>query len=327
MRTMSRLFSPSTRRMTEFRPRPVLLFLTLLLASTGCSLGSGNAQSSLEGPVIAVEEPPEPEWRREVSGVTIAGAETSPDRDELALIGAGLDELPASLLEEAGLGLIYRLRDGAIEVEEQTLAFSRGPDIFLIDRTFSSDPTVFDMAALLAHELAHVLQFNRLTLDDVDAIKGVEDADPIAGSGFVREFAATGGWIDRSSDPGSPAWVLPDATGTTAYGATSPEEDMAESISLILTGRVAEVSGDRVTWLEEVLGVDGSVFTAGKLFVPEDAERIDPSQPLFTRTPSPSRPRQMPIRSRLCFRRTPHREPTWPARSRRRSSSAASAAP
>jgi hypothetical protein len=57
---------------------------------------------------------------------------------------------------------------------------------------------------------------------------------------------------------------------------------MAESISLILTGRVAEVSRDRVTWLEEVLGVDGSVFTAGKLFVPEDAERIDPSQPLFS---------------------------------------------
>jgi hypothetical protein len=166
-------------------------------------------------------------------------------------------------------------------VEEQTLAFSRGPDIFLIDRTFAAGPTVFDMAALLAHELAHVLQFSRLTAADVAAITGVEDADPIAGSAFVRDFAATGGWIDRSTDSGSPRWILPDPSGTTAYGATSPEEDMAESMSLILTGRVAEVSARRVSWLEEILGVDGRVFTAGKPYVPEGAERIDPSQPLY----------------------------------------------
>jgi hypothetical protein len=258
---------------------PWLLFVTVLAA---CSVGVDDGPIAAgDGPQITVEPPPEPDWRREVEGVTVAGAGTPADREELALLGAGLGELPAELIEQAGLETIYRVRDGEITVEEQTLAFSRGPDIFLIDRTFASEPTAFDMATLLAHELAHVMQFNRLTQEDADAVAGVVNADPIAGSEFVRDFAESAGWRDRSSKPGDPVWLLADASGTTPYGTTAPDEDMAESIALILTGRADHVSRDRLEWLEDLLGLDGPRFTAGKPFIPVGAERIDPTQPLY----------------------------------------------
>lgn len=260
--------------------------LVLLVVSTvvvaACSVGTGGDGGTRPGaPPIAVEPPPDAEWRREIAGITVLGSGTDPDSAELALIEAGLGELPDSLVMTAGLGDIYRLRDGAIEVEDRTLAFSRGPDIFLIDRTFADDPTLFDMANLLAHELAHVLQFNRLTTADVDAITGLAGADPITGSAFVRDYAEATGWIDRDSGSGTPAWLLRDPTGTTAYGATAPEEDMAESMAMVLTGREDEISRVRLEWLEELLDVDATRFITGKPYIPNGAERIDPSRPLY----------------------------------------------
>lgn len=260
--------------------RLLRLLIVAALLVTGCSIGAGETSGSVDIDVL-VAEPPPVDWRRDVDGIEVVGSGTAASPDELAIIRAGLAELPDGLLEAAGLSAIYRVRDGGGEVEERTLAFSRGRNIFLIDQTFASDPTVYDMASLLAHELTHVLQFNRLVQSDIDAVVGRIDADPIAASAFVRDFARDAGWTDAGSSAGSRRWSLRDPSGTTEYGATAPDEDMAETVSLAVTGRADQLSTERVQWLEDLLDADAASFRAGKPYVPPGSTRINASEPLY----------------------------------------------
>jgi hypothetical protein len=229
--------------------------------------------------------PTDIDWRRTVAGVEVAGAGTRPDPAELAVLEAALEEIPAGVVERTGLGTLYRVSDTiAGDPPEPTLAFSRGADVYLLDRTFTVDDrliTRFDLARVLGHELAHVAQFSGLTSDDIVAIGDGDEApgavDPIARSALVGDFAEAAGWREGTAG----GWVLPDPAGTTAYGATAPDEDLAEVVSLMLVGRADWVSAGRVAWAEEWLGVTAPLLESGKPYVPPGAAPLDTAQPLY----------------------------------------------
>ena len=277
---LSRFRSPRIGRLAP-------LLIAIALAAAGCGTAAG-ATIDLTDPDVLIRldaaPPTDIDWKRTIDGVAVAGAGTVADPAELAVLEAGLAEIPDELRERAGLGTIYRASDGvAGDVEEPTLAFSRGRDIYLLDRTFVVDGrfiTRFELARVLGHELAHVAQFSALTGDDLAGLLDGEavprEVDPIAESALVADFAAAAGW--RRAGTG---WVLADPSGTTTYGATAPDEDLAEVVSLMLIGRASWASAARVAWVEEWFGVSAAVLAGGKPYLPPGSVPLDTSQPLY----------------------------------------------
>jgi hypothetical protein len=269
-------------------PRRRLAALLVAFAALAAACSVGGTVVDLTDPDVLVRldaAPPEDiAWRRTLAGVEVAGAGTQPDADELAVLEAALSEIPPDVVERAGLGTLFRVSATvAGDPPEPTLAFSRGPDVYLLDRTFRTDGrliTRFDLTRVLGHELAHVAQFSGLTADDIAPLLddgGVSGAaDPIATSALVADFASAVGWKQRAG-----SWSLPDPDRTTAYGATAPDEDLAEVVSLVLVGRPDWVSPDRVAWVEEWLDIDAVALAAGKPYLPPGAAALDSTQPLY----------------------------------------------
>jgi len=214
------------------------------------------------------------DWRRTVAGIDVAGADTEPDPEELAMLDRALGELPPALLDAARPRRIYRLPDGDAEVS--AAAYSVGPDIYLVDRSFPPPDTgfvTFDLVRLLAHELTHVAQYRAVTTEGLPVGRG----DPIAATQFVAGFATAAGW--RRVPDGR--WELPDPRGTTAYGASSPQEDMAESVAEVLTGFGDGVDTVRTGWVEDWLGAPASRLSGGRPWVLPGSVRFRSDQPLY----------------------------------------------
>jgi hypothetical protein len=253
----------------------LLLAVALGAMLGGCTLGGPDEPSgggALEAGV-AVPEVTGIVWRREVRGLPVVGITAAADPIELALIGAALDQVPAELLDKADVRQLVRAAE-AEALDPATLAFSRGPDIHVIDRTFE-DTTRLELAYNLAHEVAHVAQFASLDPEFVDG--AIDSVDFNRASRDVQAFVEAIGWIEDAE-----GWVSDSAaTGATAYGATGPSEDMAESVALVATGRSGELSADRVAWVEEWVGVKAQDMARGKPWRPPGATVIGSSNPIF----------------------------------------------
>lgn len=227
-------------------------------------------------------------WKRNVGGWSLLGAEGSADPRELELIGAALDEVPGALADIAEPRSLIRI--GSVDDAEaigKAVAFTQGPDIYLVDRTFAPNggsTTRFELTRALLHELAHVAQYR--SLDDSyvrAALQGqVDQVNPADGSVLVRSFATSVGWVDQDDDPLRSSWLLPSSIeAATDYGRTGPGEDMAEAVSLVLMGRANWIPAAHTRWVEQWLGVNDTNLARGKPWAPAGSREVLTQDPLY----------------------------------------------
>ncbi len=270
--------------------RAAALLVALALVPA-CSLGGGSpAASSGALAEIQIPEPTGIQWERKSGAIELLGTTTRAVPGELALIAAALAEVPAAIYDKAPLRYLVRAPTvGAADLHPATAAFARGPDVYIVDRTFQ-DPaaggnTRFGLARVLLHELTHVAQFDTLAPDYVRAVQDgtLQITDTGDGSLLVADFAEAVGWRNSSSDALRPRWSLsgPAAAGTTEYGRTSPEEDMAESVALLALGLSGVLSAERVRWVEEWLGASADRLAAGKPWVPDGSRQALFREPVY----------------------------------------------
>ena len=258
----------------------------LTLAAAGCVVAGeaydvSDPQTLLD---LGVPEVTDHGWERVAGDTTIKGTTPRAVPAEIDRIAAALADVPDALLAKVRLRDLIRAPDiDSGGLHPATQAFARGPDIYLIDRTFSeAGMDRWGLAEVLAHELAHVGQFDRLEAAYIESIIDGERTLVVEGSSeLVEDFAGAVGW--RSS--GSPAtWSLSDPSRTTAYGATSPHEDMAESVAMVATGRADWISSDRVQWVENWLDAPAESLAQGMPWVPPGAESLRSSDPVYDQT-------------------------------------------
>lgn len=226
-------------------------------------------------------------WKREVAGLELLGLSSAADPRELELLEAAFEELPVGLVEAAAVRNL--VRDSAVAgtpVEPTLLAFTRGPDIYVIERTFNeSGSTRLGLAKVLAHELAHAAQFAAIDEAYVEALLAgeVAVADPTTASSAIADFAEATGWDNRSNDPFQPSWQPGPTTlaGATEYGRTSPSEDLADSVAAVAIGQANTISADRVAWVEELIGSTATNLAKGKPWVPAGSKAITSVNPIY----------------------------------------------
>lgn len=273
--------------------------LVLLLALAACTVGAPPSTSTLPTSFdltdpelqrqLGAPPPEEVDWRRTLEGITVVGENTPPLPAELDLIAGALQEVPPPL--EAAVTPRTVVRIPAVEeagrVHAEAAAYTIGPDVYLLDRTFQISPdgsTRFDLARAYLHELAHVAQFLSLHPEYVRAaLQGeVEQVNPVAGSELVADFAAATGWVDRAGDALRPDWHLPQGVpASTEYSLTGPDEDMAEAVALVALGRAEWLPGDRAAWVEGWLGATPEQLAAGKPWAPRGSQEVLSDQPLY----------------------------------------------
>jgi hypothetical protein len=272
----------------------------MLAALTGCSATVEPASSSTTAATLTFDltDPatqrslgsPEPEgivWQRLAGDLTVVGLTAEAVPQEIDLLNAAFSDLPAGLLAAAEPRLLVRAAQaGGAEDLAGAVTVTFGPDIYLLDRTFSNggSPTSrCDLAYALAHELVHVAQW--FSLEDAyvgRALAGdVTSIQLAAGSELVRDYAAAVGWSDASSNPDEPSWELGSGQPPTPYGLTNPAEDLADSVALAATGRTNWLDQARLNWITTWLNTSEGELSAGLPWVPEGAEEITSATPLF----------------------------------------------
>ncbi|GBD85257.1 hypothetical protein BMS3Abin02_01661 [bacterium BMS3Abin02] len=225
-------------------------------------------------------------WQRTVHDITVVGSRPHPDPVELALLDAALSELPRVLWEVGAPRSIIRIASAPEEEQVgNAVTFTRGPDIYLVDRTFDPDgdgTTRLDLARALAHEFAHVAQFRALDPAYIQAALDGDIArvDPADGSELVLSFAAQTGWTNESADPLHADWRL-EGQAATEYGRTGPAEDMAESVAMLVLGRADWIPPDRGTWVAKWLGTSIKQLAAGKPWIPAGATEVSTAEDLY----------------------------------------------
>jgi len=130
--------------------------------------------------------------------------------------------------------------------------------------------------------MAHVVQFMTLDPAYIEAVLDgrLERVDPADGSELVRDFAAATGWTDTASDSLHAAWHL-DGPAATAYGATGPAEDMAESIAMVAIGRANWIPDNHTRWVENWLRVSAADLAQGKPWIPAGSTEVVSGQDLY----------------------------------------------
>jgi hypothetical protein len=226
-------------------------------------------------------------WERTVEGLTVVGSQPHPDPAELELVAAALDEIPVMLMDQGRPREMIRISSALEEeVVGKAVAFTKGPDIYLVDRTFNphgNGTTRLDLARALAHEMGHVAQFMTLEPSYIQAVLDgeLERVDPADGSQLVRDFAAATGWTNTSSDPLHASWHL-DGPAATDYGATGPAEDMAESIAMVAMGRANWIPDNHTRWVEGWLDTNSEALAAGKPWIPAGSTEVISAQSLYS---------------------------------------------
>jgi hypothetical protein len=227
-------------------------------------------------------------WKRTVGGVTLLGATGSADGTELELIGGALAEIPEGLAELAMPRNLIRIESvGGQEAIGKAVAFTKGPDIYLVDKTFAPNgdsTTRMELTRALLHELAHVAQYRSLADTYVEAaLQGqVDQVDPATGSTLVHSFADAVGWIDQSTDPLQSAWLLPSSVPASSdYGRTGAGEDMAEAVSMVVLGRANWIPATHTRWVEQWLGAGATALARGKPWAPVGSREVLSRDPFY----------------------------------------------
>ena len=275
---------------------------TLAVLSTACGLGSAPTSA---GPADGVgrgfdlTDPdlqarlgvPEPtiDWSRRAGRVEFVGAGPPASPAETDLLAAVVAEVPTALDREAAPRWVVRASaspTGSL-THPQAVAFAFGPDIYLLDGSFelSTDgSTRFDLARAYIHELAHVAQYLALSDDYIQAaLDGrLEKVDPIGGSTLIEDFAVQNGWVNGAEGELVASWELAGGVQpATAYGATNPGEDMAESLALVMLGLSELVPADRVRWIERWLNASATELAIGRPWAPTESSIVASADQLW----------------------------------------------
>lgn len=224
-------------------------------------------------------------WSRPVDRYELLGTTAQADASEITRLAAGISEIPADWTVEP-LQLLRVPALGPAQEGFEAAAEAVGPTIRLGDTTFRTQgrPTQrFELARVMAHELAHVDQYDNLTADYLDLLLAgsLDEIRLWEGSSLILDFADATGWVN-GSDGVLPSWSLPpDVRPATAYGGTNPAEDMAETVALAVIGQGNRLDRDRQRWVERYLDMDLSDLSSGKPFVPRDASQVEAPEPLY----------------------------------------------
>ncbi len=272
----------------------VAALIVLALAAGACTLGVSEDTTSgrIDDPAVldrlGVPEPEGVVWRRTVAGIEVLGTEGRADPIELELMDGAVREVPQRFRDSLGLRFLVRTNspEGA-NLHPATAAYALGPDIFILDRTFAeprAGASRLGLARVLVHEMAHIAQFDALDPDYIAAVLDgtVGITDTGAGSTLVADFAGAIGWRNSSTEAFRPVWTLSTpALGTTEYGTTSPEEDMAESLAMVAMGRSELISTSRVRWIEQWLGIRAADIGTGKPWAPAGSFEVFFRDPVY----------------------------------------------
>lgn len=220
-------------------------------------------------------------WQRSVNGIKLLGVQGSADPNELELIQGALEEIPQALVDSVVPRNLIRIDSaGEEEAVGKAVAFTKGPDIYLVDKTFAPNgefTTRMELTRALLHEFAHVAQYQSLEYPYVEgALEGqVDQVDPAAGSSLVRSFAAAVGWVDQNSDPLEADWFLPSSIEAASdYGRTGAGEDMAEAVSMVAIGRADWIPATHTRWVEQWLGTTATDLAGGKPWAPAGSQEV-----------------------------------------------------
>lgn len=237
---------------------------------------------------LGVDEPTI-DWERSIDRLTYVGRGAPPSEAELALVRRVIDDVPTPLLEALEVRYVVRASEltTARPAHPTAVAFALGPDIYLLDRAFTlsaGGSTRYDLARAVAHELVHVAQFETLEKEYLDAVfdGSVGQVDPTVGSQLVVDFAAETGWIQAGSGVADRTWSLGQGvSAASTYGATSPGEDLAESVAMVVLGQADLVGEQRTRFVESWLGSPADALAIGQPWVPAGAEEVLSQQPLY----------------------------------------------
>lgn len=226
-------------------------------------------------------------WQRSVGPFLAIGDDQLPDPEQIALMTAAAGEIPPQLTTEPrALVRTSRFTAPSNESGAHAVAVALGPDIYLLDPVFDLDggTSRLNLAYALTHELVHVAQWYDLDPQYVAAARAGDIPEVVLadGSASVADFAEATGWRDTDSDPTSAVWELgDDATASSEYGATSPVEDMADTVAWAALGRTDWLDAAHLAWLEAWLGVPAETLAAGKPWSPAGSREVLSAAPVY----------------------------------------------
>ena len=278
--------------------RTLPLLLTLLAAcgtvtgTTTTGLGPTTPTAPAADPVtvdladdalLASLGAPRPQglrWSRPVAGSELVGTTRVVDPVELRLVDEALRLLPAELGPLPRVIARTPLPPAATGRTDPS-AVAIGPDIYLFDDTFARDGLPIGplgLARIVAHEIVHIAQFATLDPFHVGEIVARGGRVDLTRSTLTDEFVAATGWTVVDD-----AWRAPTATST-AYGATHPLEDMAEAVSLVVTGLGDSVPDAQRAWVETWLSSPAEALAAGMPWAPAGSEEVVSASALWDET-------------------------------------------
>ncbi len=229
-------------------------------------------------------------WQRTVGAFTAIGDDRLPDPAQIALMTAATAEIPDQVTATPRSLVRTSSVTGPSDAEgAHAVALALGPDIYLLDPVFDLDggTTRLNLAYALTHELVHVEQWYALDPAYVAASRAGEISEIVLadGSTSVAAFAAATGWTDTDPDPIATEWVLSgDAVASSPYGATSPVEDMADTVAWAAMGRTNWLDQAHLDWLQQWAGVPAATFATAKPWSPSGSQEVLSADAVFDET-------------------------------------------
>ncbi len=223
---------------------------------------------------------PRPEgarWIRPIEGTELVGTTETVDPAELRLLDEAMRLLPPDLGPLPRL-IVRTPTSPPVPGRTDPSGVAVGPDIYFFDATFERDGLPIGplgLARILSHEIAHIAQFETLDPTHVGEVLERGGRVDLTRSTLLDDFAADTGWAIADE-----AWVAPPST-VTEYGGTNPIEDMAEAVSLVVTGLGDGVPGAQRAWVEDWLGADADTLAAGMPWAPAGSDEVLSASPLY----------------------------------------------
>lgn len=200
-------------------------------------------------------------------GIRLISSKERPfTQNEVEIIKRVIDRMPHELYEYRPLAIIStKLELDYKSFNPEGIAYARGPYVYVGDETFTKDPsldsgTYLGLQRVLMHEFVHVAQFFTIVEAPEEYVSSYLEQ-----SSLTKEWIEETGWYLSNN-----MWKLKSGETTTDYGKTSPIEDMADSVSLILLGRGDEISESRKAWISQWFGESIEYLLEGTIPLPED---------------------------------------------------------
>ena len=284
--------------------RSLVIVASLIFTLTSCVGGSEPDRpqpavtADLTDPVVAAAlgspEFAEIAWERRAGRWTIVGDGPLPQPADVETIQAASSDIPAAITTEPRQ--LVRTSNAGVPTghpASAAIAVAKGPDVYLLDAAFSGSQaaTRWSVGRVLVHELVHVAQWYGLSDGYVAAARSGElgSLDLDDGSAIISDWAAATGWANPSDDPLHATWTLA-GDAPNSYAATSPAEDMAESVSLAAAGLGDLLDATRAEQVEDWTGSTLEGLASGKPWAPFGSVEVISATPLYDESALASAP-------------------------------------